>query len=144
MKKPVLKYKVISSYKQHKRYSKIREELALGKKTGDVKDEIALLTVLIEKYDSENSCGERHPVKVLSVLMEQHAVSQAELSRKLKISPGIISDILYYRRGFSKGVMRKLAGFFKISQDVFNRAYKLKECKMPYLKKITPVKRKRA
>ncbi|HUS01888.1 MAG TPA: helix-turn-helix domain-containing protein [Chitinophagaceae bacterium] len=144
MKTPSLKYKVISSARQYKRYNKIREELILGKKTGNMKDEIALLTVLIEKYDKDNFFPARSPVQLLIYLMEEHGVTQAELCKKLKISPGIISDIIYYRRGFSKGVLRKLAWFFKISQEAFNRPYKLKVSKMPDLKKVRSTAKKRA
>lgn len=43
----------------------------------------------------------------------------------LDISKGYVSDILNYKKGLSKEVIRKLAEFFKVSQEAFNRPYKL-------------------
>jgi HTH-type transcriptional regulator/antitoxin HigA len=36
-----------------------------------------------------------------------------------------LSDILHYRRGLSREVIRKLASRFKLSQELFNKPYKL-------------------
>ncbi len=41
------------------------------------------------------------------------------------ISKGYISDILHYKKGLSKELIRKLAVHFKVSQGAFNRPYKL-------------------
>jgi HTH-type transcriptional regulator/antitoxin HigA len=140
-----LKYKVISSYRQYKKYCGIRDQLTSAKNAGKTKDEIALLSALIDKHDREHIFTEMNPVKLLLFLMEEKGVKQAYLSKKLKIGPGIISDIIYYRRGFSKGVIRKLADFFKVSQEAFNRPYKLKVMKpKPKKKKDKEHKRKRA
>jgi HTH-type transcriptional regulator/antitoxin HigA len=42
------------------------------------------------------------------------------------MSKGYVSDILHYKKGLSKEVIRKLAERFKLSQSAFNRPYKLK------------------
>lgn len=44
----------------------------------------------------------------------------------LEISKGYVSEILHYKKGLSKEVIRKLAVYFKVSQEAFNRPYKLK------------------
>ena len=69
----VLKYKVIKSKSQYKEYTKILEELASADfKSKEIKDEIELLTVLIEKWDEENnSFDEVDPITVLHSLMEE-------------------------------------------------------------------------
>lgn len=36
-----------------------------------------------------------------------------------------LENILHYRRGLSKDIIRKLAELFKVSQTLFNRPYKL-------------------
>jgi Predicted transcription regulator containing HTH domain len=43
----------------------------------------------------------------------------------LNVSKGYVSDILNYKKGLSKDVIRKLADRFKVSQEAFNRPYKL-------------------
>ena len=44
----------------------------------------------------------------------------------LDLSKGTISKILNYPKGLSKDTIRKLSDFFKVSQEAFNRPYKLK------------------
>lgn len=43
----------------------------------------------------------------------------------LGIGKGYVSDILNYKKGLSKDVIRKLADHFKVRQEAFNRPYKL-------------------
>ena len=55
--------------------------------------------------------------------MEDHNLKSIDL--KLKVSPGLISDILNYKKGFCKDIIRRLATLFKLSQEAFTRHYKL-------------------
>ena len=48
-----------------------------------------------------------------------------DLTTILGISKGYVSDILNYKKGLSKEVIRKLAEYFKVKQEAFNRPYKL-------------------
>lgn len=123
----VLKYKVITSKNQYKEYTGTLENLVFsGSKDRNIKDEIALLTLLIEKWDTEhNSFDELDPVQLLQSLMSEHNMKPKDLVDILGISKGYVSDILHYKKGLSKEVIRKLAVCFKISQEAFNRAYKL-------------------
>jgi hypothetical protein len=57
----------------------------------------------------------------------------------LGVSTRLISDILNYRRGFSKAIVRKLAEKFKMRQDAFNRPSRLNPPDTPPKKK--PVKK---
>ena len=51
---PILKYTIIISEKQYDKYCKTLETLVFsGSKAKAVKDEVSLLTLLIEKYDEE-------------------------------------------------------------------------------------------
>jgi HTH-type transcriptional regulator/antitoxin HigA len=122
-----LKYKVITSKTQYKEYSNVLEELIFsGAKDRNTKDEIALLTLLIEKWDAEhNSFDELDPIQLLHSLMEEHTMKAKDLVDILGISKGYVSDILNYKKGLSKDVIRKLAEHFKLSQEAFNRPYKL-------------------
>jgi HTH-type transcriptional regulator/antitoxin HigA len=57
--------------------------------------------------------------------MEDHNMKAKDMVDILEISKGYVSDILNYKKGLSKDVIRKLADHFKLSQEAFNRSYKL-------------------
>ena len=122
-----LKYKVITSKTQYKEYSNILEDLVFsGAKDRNTKDEIALLALLIEKWDAEhNTFDELDPVQLLHSLIEEHHMKAKDLVDILDISKGYVSDILNYKKGLSKDVIRKLSEHFKVSQEAFHRPYKL-------------------
>lgn len=120
-----LKYTVIKSKKQYNEYCNILEELI---STDDDKfsDEIELLTILIEKWDSEhNSFEDVDPIELLKSLMESNNLKAKDLVKILNLSKGTISKILNYQKGLSKETIRKLSNRFNISQEAFNRPYKL-------------------
>ena len=123
-----LKYKVIGSKEQYNKYCKKLEELLdNGSKAKTIQDEIDLLTVLIEKWDDDHSTlKEVDPIRLLHSLMEDHKIKAKDLVILLGLSKGYVSDILHYKKGLSKEVIRKLAEHFKVSQEAFNRPYKLK------------------
>ena len=90
----------------------------------ELKDEIALLTLLIEKWDKEHAIfRDLDPVQLLRSLMKDHNMKSYQLARLLGVSEGLVSDMLHYRKGFSKETIRILADYFKISQEAFNRPY---------------------
>ncbi len=122
-----LKYKVIISKKQYKEYCTILEGLIFsGTKDRNTKDEIALLTLLIEKWDAEHLANtDLDPIQLLQSFIKDHNLKAKDLVEILGISKGYISDILHYKKGLSKEVIRKLADYFKVSQEAFNRPYKL-------------------
>jgi HTH-type transcriptional regulator / antitoxin HigA len=123
-----LKYKIISSDSQYNKYCKILEDLAFSStKTKAVKDEIALLTLLIEKYDEEHNIFKlADPVELLKSLMKDHKMKAVELAKLLNVSEGLVSDILHYKKGLSKDTIRILSERFKLNQQAFNRQYQLR------------------
>jgi HTH-type transcriptional regulator/antitoxin HigA len=124
----ILKYKIIKSKLQYNQYCKQLEILLdSGSKNKATKDEIDLLTLLIEKYDEEhNTFAEVDPIRLLHSFMADHNLKAKDLVDILDISKGYVSDILNYKKGLSKDVIRKLAERFKVNQEAFNRPYKLK------------------
>jgi len=122
-----LKYKVITSKNQYKEYCNTLEQLIFsGAKDRNTKDEITLLTLLIEKWDAEHiSSTELDPVQLLHSFIKDHNLKAKDLVKILGISKGYVSDILNYKKRLSKEVIRKLADYFKVSQEAFNRPYKL-------------------
>jgi HTH-type transcriptional regulator/antitoxin HigA len=122
-----LPYKVIKSLKQYKEYCNILEDLVtVKKKSPAYQDTIDLLTLLIEKWDEEhNTFSDADPVELLAFLMKENKLKAVELAAELEVSKSLLSDILHYRRGLSREVIRKLAARFKVSQELFNKPYKL-------------------
>ena len=125
-----LKYKIIKSKKQYDKYCNILEDLICnGNKelsNKELKDEIELLTFLIEKWDLENNTlVDTDPIKLLKYLMKENNLKSKDLAEILGLSKGTISKILNYHKGLSKETIRKLANYFKVSQETFNRPYKL-------------------
>jgi HTH-type transcriptional regulator/antitoxin HigA len=120
-----LKYTVIKNADQYKKYCDILEELILNENQV-TKDEIELLTLLIEKWDNENNTfNDTDPIELLKALMEEHNLKAKDLVEILNLSKGTISKILNYHKGLSKNTIRKLSDYFKLSQEAFNRPYKL-------------------
>jgi HTH-type transcriptional regulator/antitoxin HigA len=94
--------------------------------TNSNQDEIELLELLIEKWDSENnSFTDLDPVELLTTMMDEHNMKATDLVGILNLSKGTISKMLNYHKGISKESIRKLSDYFKVSQDMFNRPYKL-------------------
>ncbi len=122
-----LKYTVIKSETQYNTYCKTLEDLLENNENNkDSSDEIELLTLLIEKWDSEHSnFTEKNPIELLHSLMNDHHLKAKDLVTILGVSKGLISDILNYKKGLSKEIIRILAAYFKVSQEAFNRPYKL-------------------
>jgi len=120
-------YKVIKSTEQYKDYCNLLEGLVMAKrKTRAQQDTIELLTLLIEKWDgAHNSFSKADPVELLAYLMRENKLRAAALAAELEFSKSLLSDILHYRRGFSREIIRKLSARFKVSQELFNRPYKL-------------------
>lgn len=132
-----LKYKVIKNKKQYNDYCNQLEVLIDKRiKSKALNEEIELLTLLIEKWDSEhNSLSDLDPVQLLNSLMNDRHMKPVSLAKELGVSKGLISDVLNYKKGLSKEMIRKLSETFKLSQDAFNRQYNLLETK-----KMNPVK----
>lgn len=124
-----LKYKVIKTKRQYLNYCNLLEEMTeSGNSNKELKDEIELLTCLIEKYDQEhNSFDDADPIELLKSLMRDHKMKAVELAHLLNVSNGLVSDMLNYKKGFSKETIRILSKKFKLSQEAFNRPYKLKK-----------------
>jgi HTH-type transcriptional regulator/antitoxin HigA len=129
-----LRYKVIKSSEQYKQYCNILERLLSGESiTDEAEDEIELLTVLIEKYDKDRFKPEIYdPVQILKLLMSENGLKARDLTEILGVSKGLVSDILNYKRGMSKSIIRRLSEYFKIDQEAFNRVYGLKRNKSQF------------
>jgi len=121
----LLKYKIIKTQEQYNAYCNLLEDLLI-QDNPNLLDDIELLTLLIEKWDKEhNSFYDLDPVQLIKALMEENGLKAKDLIDILDLSKGTISKILCYHKGLSKETIRKLSDYFKVSQEAFNRSYKL-------------------
>jgi HTH-type transcriptional regulator / antitoxin HigA len=141
-----LKYTVIRTSLQYDDYCNALEELLVTiYDNEDSRDEIDLLTLLIEKWDADHSSiNEVDPVALIHSLMLDHHLKAKDLAEILEVSKGLVSDILNYKKGLSKDNIRILSACFKVSQEAFNRPYRLKKMTGENRKKKIPKKVKNA
>ena len=119
-----LKYSVIKNKEQYNAYCKALETLLADNTTNS--QEVELLTLLIEHYDAKNKdFNELDPIELLKSLMQDYSLRPKDLANYLDISEGYVSDTLDHKKGLSKEVIRKLAGRFRLSQEAFNRPFRL-------------------
>jgi len=122
-----MKITVIKSATQYNGYCEALEKL-LDKEDNSkgVQDEIELLTVLIEKWDAEHTTlNEVDPIVLLHSLMHDRKMKAKDLVEVLGVSKSLVSEILNYKKGLSKEIIRSLSAYFKVSQEAFNRPYKI-------------------
>ena|GEM_PF-299675 len=137
--------KIIKSLDQYHQYCSDLEQLISLEKISIKENEIIeMLTMLIDKWDEEHSESEDiSPVVMLEHLMHMHDINANELSKKTGINNTVLSKILNFKKGFSKEVIRVLADYFKVRQEVFNRPYQLEDTaenlKQPFKSTITPL-----
>jgi len=120
-----LKYTLIKSNEQYMNYCNLLEKLVIQNENQSL-DEIDLLTLLIEKWDEEHTVlNDSSPIEILKSLMAEQNLKSKDLSDILGLTKGTISKILNYNKGLSKDTIRKLSDHFKVSQETFNRPYRL-------------------
>jgi HTH-type transcriptional regulator / antitoxin HigA len=88
--------------------------------TPDAQDYLDVLGLLIADYeDSIYAHPEFTPVDRLRHLMEEHALTQAELARRAGVAVTSLSDILNDKRRISPKVRAKFADCFGVSASFF-------------------------
>ncbi len=123
------RFTIIRSKEQYMTYCNDLEKLTLkydSQPSGDLLDLIDTITLLIEQYDDAHTqLKDVDPIMLLKSLMAENNLKQKDLAELLHVSKGHFSDILNYKKGLSKNVIRILAERFKVRQSAFNRPYKL-------------------
>ena len=117
-----MKYTIIKSKKQYFEYCSRLELLGeIKKKSKDITDEIELLQLLVDKYDSEKlTSSPIPPHELLKALMVEHNMKGIDLAQLLQVSPGLVSDMLNGKKAFSKNSIRVLSQHFRLKQEAFN------------------------
>jgi HTH-type transcriptional regulator / antitoxin HigA len=86
----------------------------------DEEDYLDVLGLLIADYeDSIYEHPEFAPVERLRYLMEEHALTQAELARRAGVAVTSLSDILNGKRRISPRIRDKFAACFGVSDSFF-------------------------
>ena len=121
-----MKYKVIKTVSQYETYCNTLHELVKNPLTRNT-DEVELLTLLIEKWDSDNLKFKRlDPIEYIKLLMKENNLSASDLGQIVQLSKGTISKILNYQKGLSKETIRILSAHFNVQQEIFNQPYVIK------------------
>lgn len=122
-----LQYRIIRTDEQYRDYCDLLERLVMQKSNDpEIGEEIDLLTLLIEKWDEEHSnYANADPVELLKYLMTGHQLKATDIALILDVNKSVVSEILHYKKGFSKDIIRKLAAHFKVKQEAFNQPYNL-------------------
>ncbi len=116
-----MSYTNIKDKKQYQEYSDKVMELASKKPTKEIEDEMELLELLIDNYESKIYTTEtKDPIALLKSLMEVHQLKNVDLVNILGIDINVVSQILSYRKGLSKDVIRKLSEHFKLTEEAFS------------------------
>lgn len=122
-------YTIIRTDEQYMAYCNDLEKMTSKYKvsqSNDLLDMIDTITLLIERYDEEHSqLNEIDPIQLLKSLMDDNNLKQKDLAEILHVSKGHLSDILNYKKGLSKNIIRILSDRFKVRQSAFNKPYKL-------------------
>ena len=79
----------------------------------------AYLDTWERQHDAELKNVQVPPFEMLAYYLEERDVSAYQLAKDLNISQGNLSAILNGRRGISKDLAKKLAGYFDVSVELF-------------------------
>lgn len=99
------------------------EKIFDAKKDSKEGDELEILAILIEKYESENfPIGMPDPIEAIKFRMEQLGYNQNDLAEIIGLKSRA-SEILNRKRKLSLEMIRKLSAKLHISSDVLIQAY---------------------
>lgn len=97
----------------------IDDLLAQGKLDQGEETYLEALSDLVEFYEDEHfTIGPASDAEMLRHFMETKGVAQTQLHQETGIPKSTISEILAGKKPFSKGVISKLAKYFKVNVSV--------------------------
>ena len=113
--------RIIQSEAEHERMlAEIENLMDKGEHRSAEEDTVLdLMVSLVQAYESRRyPLPQPSPRAMLIYLMEQRGLRQADLLPIFK-SRGYVSDVINGKRSISKAHAKQLAGFFKVTPDVF-------------------------
>lgn len=127
----VMKYAEIENKNQYQKFCNRHLELgnilSRGLGNEEMENEYYIIDLIIEDYHRKQKSpfDGLTPVDLLKALMDENGYTGYKLSKELHISQSVISDIIHYKRGFSKDLIRKLANKFGVGEQFFLKKYEL-------------------
>ena len=113
--------RIITSNQEHARLlAEVENLMDKGEhRTAEEDAALELMVRLIQNYEEEHHpLPNPSPEEMLVYLMERRGLKQADLLPIFK-SRGYISYVINGKRAISKALARQVAGFFKVSADLF-------------------------
>ena len=114
-------YKRIKSEEQYQEYVNRMEELdiiLLDQFDTEIEDEIELIQILIEDYESQFVKNKSlSSSELIQLLLKEHGKIASQFALELEISKSVVSEILSGKRSISKDLAIKISNRYKISLD---------------------------
>lgn len=114
-------YKRIKSEEQYQEYVNRMEELdiiLLDQFDNEMEDEIELIQLLIEDYESQFVKNKSlSSVELIQLLLKEHGITASQFALELEICKSVVSEILSGKRSISKDLAIKISNRYKISLD---------------------------
>ncbi len=114
-------YKRIKSEEQYQEYINRMEELdiiLLDQFDTEIEDEIELIQILIEDYESQFVKNKSlSSSELIQLLLKEHGKIASQFALELEISKSVVSEILSGKRSISKDLAIKISNRYKISLD---------------------------
>ena len=90
----------------------------------DEKDYLDILSVIVSNYETKHYPAEPlTDAGILQHFLDARGLSQADLSREVKISPTIINEILKGKRKLNRSHIEKIVKHFKVPPAMFFDRY---------------------
>jgi HTH-type transcriptional regulator/antitoxin HigA len=121
-----MKLKLIKTEKDYQKSLKRLDEIFHAKKGTKEQEELEILVMLIEKFETD-TVGEfpdPDPVEVIKFRMDQMEISQKELGEIIGLKSRA-SEILSRKRPMSINIIRKLSEALSIPADILIQPYEI-------------------
>jgi HTH-type transcriptional regulator/antitoxin HigA len=121
-----MKIKLIKTEMDYQKALKRLDEIFLAKKGTKEQEELEILVMLIEKFETD-TVGEfpdPDPVEVIKFRMDQMEISQKELGEIIGLKSRA-SEILSRKRPMSINIIRKLSEALSIPADILIQPYEI-------------------
>jgi HTH-type transcriptional regulator/antitoxin HigA len=119
----IMQTKIIKTEAEYEAAIARLEEIFDSNKGSNEADELELLSLLIEKYENENSpIGFPDPVEAIKFRMEQLGLKQKDLVKAIGLKSRV-SEVLNKKRKLTIEMIRQLHSTLGISTDVLIKEY---------------------
>ena len=122
-----MKLKLIKSEKAYAKALKRLDKIFHAKAGSKEQDELEILVLLIQKYETElvGDFPDPDPIEAIKFKMDQMEISQKDLAKLIGLKSRA-SEILSRKRPMSINIIRKLSKELSIPADILIQPYKTK------------------